>query len=249
MMFKYNRYIEDEFTDRDVERLKKNVKPLLTRKSKPILTTRPRAKSLDQMSDTGSEPGDIVPLKKGSPSRTNRKNIFTFGNLLTFFQVLAQTFSVIIILFIVSFLIFTFIKDINIRKNMAKEELSTKMEACRINFNENNCVAPVPFMIEKCLEWEQCMHQNPNNVVTSLSTIQLFADIVEGFVDSLSVRTLAYCGILLILTILITKCSGCCGVQFQNRSTEHKPQNSTITLNFDGLQPSLPAAEGPKLLT
>ena len=81
--------------------------------------------------------------------------------------------------------------DLNAANEEALAILSAKRSACAKEYVENRCGSDlrVPAMETTCNNWELCMQQDPNGVRRAKVGMETYADIINGFVDGLSLKT------------------------------------------------------------
>lgn len=61
---------------------------------------------------------------------------------------------------------------------------------CTIQYKNNNCKEPIPAMIQQCGNWETCMSRDPTIVGRARVGAELIAEVVNGFVEPISWKTL-----------------------------------------------------------
>ena len=62
---------------------------------------------------------------------------------------------------------------------------------CQTQFKNNLCdVNPIPAMVQQCANWESCMNRDPSTVGRAKVGAELIAEVVNGFVEPISWKTL-----------------------------------------------------------
>lgn len=67
------------------------------------------------------------------------------------------------------------------------QEIST----CTTHYKTNLCASsPIPAMVHQCAVWESCMNRDPTKIGRAKVSAELIAEVVNGFVDPISWKTL-----------------------------------------------------------
>ena len=62
---------------------------------------------------------------------------------------------------------------------------------CETQFKDNRCnVNTIPAMVQPCASWESCMNRDPSTVGRAKVGAELIAEVVNGFVEPISWKTL-----------------------------------------------------------
>jgi len=62
---------------------------------------------------------------------------------------------------------------------------------CSLQYRNNLCeVNAIPAMIHQCAKWEMCMNRDPAAVGRAKVSAELIAEVVNGFVEPISWKTL-----------------------------------------------------------
>lgn len=62
---------------------------------------------------------------------------------------------------------------------------------CALQYKNNLCnTNPVPAMVQQCAKWEMCMSRDPAVVGRAKVSAELIAEVVNGFVEPISWKTL-----------------------------------------------------------
>lgn len=62
---------------------------------------------------------------------------------------------------------------------------------CALQFKNNLCATnPIPAMAQQCGNWEACMNRDPTVVGRAKVGAELIAEVVNGFVEPISWKTL-----------------------------------------------------------
>eukprot|EP01016_Furgasonia_blochmanni_P034667 TRINITY_DN3768_c0_g2_i7.p1 TRINITY_DN3768_c0_g2~~TRINITY_DN3768_c0_g2_i7.p1 ORF type:complete len:134 (+),score=13.86 TRINITY_DN3768_c0_g2_i7:287-688(+) len=85
-----------------------------------------------------------------------------------------------------------------------------EISKCENDYKENRCEPGnrVPAIESYCVELEKCMNKNPHHAQgSSRITSALLADILNGFVENLSIKTIIVILSLFFGTILVCNCA------------------------------------------
>ena len=73
-------------------------------------------------------------------------------------------------------------------------EIVQEITLCALQHKNNLCSTnPVPAMIQQCANWETCMNRDPTVVGRAKVGAELIAEVVNGFVEPISWKTLVSC--------------------------------------------------------
>ena len=73
-------------------------------------------------------------------------------------------------------------------------DIVQKISICAGHYKANSCGSnPVPAVLQPCGEWETCKNRDPTEVRRAGVVASLIAEVINGFVDPLSWRSLV-CG-------------------------------------------------------
>ena len=70
-------------------------------------------------------------------------------------------------------------------------EIVQEIAQCTLHYNTNLCATnPIPAMAYQCGVWETCMNRDPTKVSLARVGAELIAEVVNGFVEPISWKTL-----------------------------------------------------------
>lgn len=70
-------------------------------------------------------------------------------------------------------------------------EILQEVTTCAQLYKQNLCdTNPIPAMIHQCANWETCMHRDPSVVGRAKVGAEMLAEVVNGFVEPISWKTL-----------------------------------------------------------
>jgi hypothetical protein len=76
-------------------------------------------------------------------------------------------------------------------------DIVQEISNCAAHFKANLCGSkPVPAMLRQCGAWETCMNRDPTVVGRAKVGAELIAEVINGFVEPISWKTLVSCPIL-----------------------------------------------------
>ncbi|GAA5928447.1 Brr6/Brl1 family protein [Sporobolomyces koalae] len=137
----------------------------------------------------------------GNPERWLQSN--TPYVLLGYLQFGSLTLMAVLVLSLLVLFLWTLYTDIQSRLSSLTLELRSEILQCARAYVDNRCepATRIPAMERKCNEWEECMNQEI--VVTGKTRVvaETLAEIVNGFVDVISFKTMLF--VLLSLGITI----------------------------------------------
>ncbi|KAF3007453.1 hypothetical protein E8E13_004199 [Curvularia kusanoi] len=89
--------------------------------------------------------------------------------------------------------------DINIESTKHQSEIMVEIAQCVKNYRENRCEPEtrVPAMEMACGNWETCMSRDPQKLARASVTVKTFANIINGFFDAFSYKSLISIAILI----------------------------------------------------
>ena len=75
---------------------------------------------------------------------------------------------------------------------MESSEILAEMAVCAREFKENKCErdSRVPAMETVCNNWEKCMQRDPYKVGRSRLSASMFAEIVNSFIEPISLKAI-----------------------------------------------------------
>ena len=66
-----------------------------------------------------------------------------------------------------------------------------EISMCQTQFKNNLCdTNTIPAMVQQCAIWESCMNRDPSTVGRAKVGAELIAEVVNGFVEPISWKTL-----------------------------------------------------------
>lgn len=115
--------------------------------------------------------------------------------LLVYLQLLFNSSLVFVALYLVINLILIIRTDINHKVLDHITRLRQEIESCTQEYNTNRCF-PVEqrtkFIEKHCIEWEVCMSRDPKSISRSRIGAETFAEVMNGFVDVISWKTMLF---------------------------------------------------------
>lgn len=75
-------------------------------------------------------------------------------------------------------------------------DIMSEISQCSKQYVENRCSPElrVPAMERACLTWETCMKRNPSVVGRAKLSAETFAEIINGFIEPISYKTMVWEG-------------------------------------------------------
>ena len=114
-------------------------------------------------------------------------------NTLSYYvQFLLNFFLALCVMYVLYGIFSTISNDIAERAMMESSEIVAEMAVCAREFKENKCErgSRVPAMETVCNNWEKCMQRDPYTVGRSRLSAGMFAEIVNGFIEPISLKSM-----------------------------------------------------------
>jgi hypothetical protein len=71
------------------------------------------------------------------------------------------------------------------------EDIVQEIAMCALQYKNNLCTSnPIPAMAQQCASWATCMNRDPTIVGRAKVGAELIAEVVNGFVEPISWKTL-----------------------------------------------------------
>lgn len=127
------------------------------------------------------------------------------SNLTLIIQIILNTLMVIAFIGFALVAFFAIKRDVDRKIASYVNEAIHKINACKREYLRNNCAPEmrVPYLEYKCNEWDTCMQQDPQAVVTSMAYFEVLADCMNAFFHNISMKSLLGLGCLLMFCIII----------------------------------------------
>lgn len=121
--------------------------------------------------------------------------------LLGYLQFFFYLFLVMVVLYLLVHFILTVQHDVESGISEYSMGIVQEIGVCATQYRDNLCGNnPVPAMIQQCAYWKTCIDRDPSMVGRARVGARLIADVINGFVEPISWKTLAF--ILIPLTFL-----------------------------------------------
>ncbi|OAX42559.1 hypothetical protein K503DRAFT_733341 [Rhizopogon vinicolor AM-OR11-026] len=113
--------------------------------------------------------------------------------LLGYLQFFFNLSLVIVFLYLLLQFILTVQRDVEHRISEYSMDIVQEISMCATQYRNNLCESnPVPAMIQQCASWKTCMDRDPTTVGRARVGAELIAEVVNGFVEPISWKTLAF---------------------------------------------------------
>ena len=83
-------------------------------------------------------------------------------------------------------------KDVDLKVAERIAAILSEIETCRKQYVANRCDQRVPAIEAACSAWEACMQRNPTLVSRARLSAETFAEIIEGFIEPISYKTMVF---------------------------------------------------------
>ncbi|KAI9488726.1 Di-sulfide bridge nucleocytoplasmic transport domain-containing protein [Zychaea mexicana] len=93
-------------------------------------------------------------------------------------------------------------RDVNLKLETFESDRLDEFLNCQMEYANNRCdpSTRVPAMDELCRQWQQCLYR-PMWIGTTRAVAETLADIINGFVDKISLRTMFFILTIVLLTL------------------------------------------------
>lgn len=113
--------------------------------------------------------------------------------LLGYLQFVFNSALVVLFLYLLVQFILTVQRDVEQRISEYSMDIVQEISNCAAQFKANLCGSnPVPAMLRQCGAWETCMNRDPTVVGRAKVGAELIAEVINGFVEPISWKTLAF---------------------------------------------------------
>ncbi|CAH7681489.1 Di-sulfide bridge nucleocytoplasmic transport domain-containing protein [Phakopsora pachyrhizi] len=115
--------------------------------------------------------------------------------LLVYLQLVFNSSLVTFIIYLIFNLIWMIRNDINHKFVLSSNQLLQEIEICTTEYQSNRCFpieGRTKFIEQHCINWEKCMNQNPRLISRSKIVAETFAEVMNGFVDTISWKTMLF---------------------------------------------------------
>ncbi|KAG1765420.1 Di-sulfide bridge nucleocytoplasmic transport domain-containing protein [Suillus occidentalis] len=125
--------------------------------------------------------------------------------LLGYLQFFFNLSLVMVFLYLLVQFILTVQRDVEHRISEYSMDIVQEIGMCATQYRNNLCDNnPVPAMIQQCASWKTCMDRDPTMVGRARVGAELIADVINGFVEPISWKTLVFTlTSLTFLTVLV----------------------------------------------
>jgi hypothetical protein len=125
--------------------------------------------------------------------------------LLGYLQFFFNLSLILLFLYLVMQFIVTVQRDVEQRISEYSMDIVQEISMCSLQYTSNLCASnPIPAMAHQCGIWETCMNRDPTIVGRAKVGAELIAEVVNGFVEPISWKTLVFTLISLsFLTVFI----------------------------------------------
>lgn len=113
--------------------------------------------------------------------------------LLGYLQFFFNLSLVLLFLYLLLQFILTVQRDVEHRIAEYSMDIVQEIAQCALHYKTNLCASrPIPAMAHQCGQWETCMNRDPTKVGRARVGAELIAEVVNGFVEPISWKTLAF---------------------------------------------------------
>ncbi|KAG1889207.1 Di-sulfide bridge nucleocytoplasmic transport domain-containing protein [Suillus subluteus] len=147
--------------------------------------------------------------------------------LLGYLQFFFNLSLVMVFLYLLVQFILTVQRDVGHRISEYSMEIVQEIGMCATQYRHNLCENnPVPAMIQQCASWKTCMDRDPAMVGRARVGAELIADVINGFVEPISWKTLAFT--LTSLTFLTVFVNSLFSLYRSRQEAAHSPSRYPV---------------------
>ncbi|KAK7064768.1 nuclear membrane protein [Favolaschia claudopus] len=112
--------------------------------------------------------------------------------LLGYLQFFFNLSLILLFLYLVVLFILTVQRDVEERISEYSMDIVQDIAMCALQHKNNLCENPLPAMAQQCAIWATCMSRDPTIVGRAKVGAEMIAEVVNGFVEPISWKTLAF---------------------------------------------------------
>ncbi|KAJ6573926.1 Di-sulfide bridge nucleocytoplasmic transport domain-containing protein [Mycena vulgaris] len=112
--------------------------------------------------------------------------------LLGYLQFFFNLSLILLFLYLVVQFIWTVQRDVEERISEYSMDIVQDIAMCALQYKNNLCENPLPAMAHQCAIWATCMSRDPTIVGRAKVGAEMIAEVVNGFVEPISWKTLAF---------------------------------------------------------
>ncbi|KAF9560198.1 hypothetical protein CPC08DRAFT_636885 [Agrocybe pediades] len=114
--------------------------------------------------------------------------------LLGYLQFFFNLSLILIFLYLFVQFIITVQRDVQLRISEYSQDIIQEISVCAVHYKDNRCAEGniIPAMIQQCSNWEACMNRDPSVVGRARVGAELIAEVLDGFVERISWKTLIF---------------------------------------------------------
>ncbi|KAI0935666.1 hypothetical protein AcV5_004021 [Taiwanofungus camphoratus] len=156
--------------------------------------------------EEGSEEEDSEEEDRDAPVSQNMSNHYTLNMpgpappqsdlpyiLLGYLQFFFNLSLILVFLYLLMQLILTVQRDVEQRVSEYSMDIVQEIAQCALQYKANLCATnPIPAMAHQCANWETCMNRDPSKVGKAKVSAELIAEVINGFVEPISWKTLIF---------------------------------------------------------
>ncbi|KAI8584611.1 hypothetical protein K450DRAFT_217143 [Umbelopsis ramanniana AG] len=154
-----------------------------------------------------SEANQLTPLNASDrPSVPQRDYAYIMSG---YIQTAFNLFVVLVLMYLALQAILTIQLDVQQKVSEYSDAIMKEITMCTKLYHENRChpMDRVPAMDEACRNWETCIHRDPLVVGRAKVSAETFAEIINGFVDPISYKSMLFFLTLIFGSLIISNCA------------------------------------------
>lgn len=161
---------------------------------------------------TNAEKGKSMTDNKASKSEIDSWNApqYDYAYIISgYIQTGFNLFIVLVLVYLAVQAILTIQRDVQQKVDEYSLAIMKEISVCAKLYHENRCDPEnrVPAMDEPCRNWETCMDRDPDTVGRAKVSAETFAEIVNGFIDPISYKSMLFFLVLIFGSLTISNCA------------------------------------------
>ncbi|THU87759.1 hypothetical protein K435DRAFT_969766 [Dendrothele bispora CBS 962.96] len=166
-------------------------------------------------------------MPSSTPSRSDTPYI-----LIGYLQFFFNLSLIMVFLYLLLQFILTVQRDVEHRVSEYSMDIVQEIARCALEYKNNACDTPIPAIITQCGNWETCMNRDPTKLGRARVGAELLAEVVNGFVEPISWKTLLFTlTSLSFLTVFINALLSL----YRSRHKPSSTEGQSVPQHFPGL--------------
>lgn len=125
------------------------------------------------------------------------------SNLTMLVQIILNSIVFFLTLAVTGLAIYGIKRDVDIKMSQNVNKLIYEINSCKKDYYRHNCVPEmrVPALESQCMQWHDCMLQDPQSVLTSAAYFEVIADCLNALFQNLTWKTMF--GVIMVFFLCV----------------------------------------------